>query len=266
MIKRNSLTPLGLTFLLIFSVTTIFGQEIKIGLRDSIDSKILNETRKILVKLPKDYHSSEKAYPVIYRLDGDLNLFIITAGVVQRLTYWEELMPEHILVVIENIDRNRDMMPTNTDFFSQEPGAEKFKKFFEDELFIHMSSSYRVTDERILCGQSLSTIFTLYCFLTSPDLFDSYIANSAGFPDCEPYFIELTNKMLKSTQKEQKKIFLSYGTKDPLDPNGVIAKQLEDFTQGLESAENIEYKYKIYEDEGHVPYQSLYHGLKFLYE
>ena len=101
-------------------------------------------------------------------------------------------------------------------------------------------------------------------------MFDSYIANSAGFPDCEPYFIELTTKMLENPHKKQKKkkkkIFLSYGTKDPLDPNGVIAKQLEDFTQRLESAKNIEYKYKIYEDEGHVTYQSLYHGLKFLYE
>ncbi len=263
---RNKLISCLLILLLLLPASILSGQEIKIGYRDSIDSKVLNETRKILIKLPKNYNRSDKAYPVLYRLDGDLDLFIETAGVVQRLTYREEVLPEVIIVLIENIDRTRDMMPTNTGFFNQEPGAEKFKEFFEDELFPHMSNSYRITDERILCGQSLSSIFTLYCFLTSPNLFDSFIASSAGFPDCEPYFIELTNEMLKTDQKEGKKVFLSYGAKDPLDPNGIISKQLENFTQRLDSAENIDYKYKIYEDEGHVPYQSLYHGLKFLYD
>ena len=264
--KRIRLTNWLLTLLLILTASMLSGQEIKIGYSDSIDSKVLNETRKILIHLPKGYQSSDKVYPVLYRLDGDLDLFIETVGVIQRLTYREEVLPEHVLVMIENTDRNRDMMPTNTGFFTQEPGAEKFKEFFEDELFPHMSNSYRITDERILCGQSLSSIFTLYCLLTRPDLFDSFIASSAGFPDCEPYFIELTNEMLKTDQKEGKKVFLSYGAKDPLDPNGIISKQLENFTYRLDSAENIDYKYKIYEDEGHVPYQSLYHGLKFLYE
>ena len=175
-------------------------------------------------------------------------------------------MPEVILVMIENTHRNRDMMPTNTGFFKNEPGAEKFKQFIEDELFLHMSSSYRITDERILRGQSVSSIFTLYCFLTSPDSFDSYIASSAGFPDCEPFFIKLTNELLETGQKKLKKVFLSSGAKDMLDPDGVIAKQLSDFTQKIESVENIDCKYKIYKEEGHVPYQSLYHGLKFLYE
>ena len=121
--KRIILTPLLLTLLLIFPATTLFSQEIKIGYRDSIESKVLKETRKLFIKLPKDYHSSDKAYPVIYRLDGDLDLFIETVGVIQRLTYREEVLPEHILVMIENTDRNRDMMPTNTGFFNQEPGG-----------------------------------------------------------------------------------------------------------------------------------------------
>jgi len=224
------------------------------------------ETRRLYISLPKDYYRSEKEYPVIYRLDGDLDLFIETVGIVHRLAYREEVMPEVIVVMIENTDRNRDMMPTNTGFFHQEPGAGKFKEFIEHELFLFIRSSYRVTDERILCGQSLSSIFTLYCFLTSADSFDSFIASSAGFPDCEPYFINLTNEMLETKQRKLKKVFLSYGAKDVLDPEGVIQKQLSNFIQLIESDENIDCKYKIYEDEGHVPYQSLYHGLKFLYE
>ncbi len=266
MIRKNNLIILLTAILFISPATTLSGQEIQIGYQDSIESKVLSETRKLVIHLPKDYYSSHKAYPVIYRLDGGLDLFIETVGVIHRLTYREEVMPEVIVVLIENTNRNRDMMPTNTGFYTKEPGAEKFKKFIEDELFLYMSSSYRITDKKVLCGQSLSSIFTLYCFLTSPYMFDSYIASSAGFPDCEEYFINLTNEMLETKQEKLKKLFLTYGVNDPLDPERVIKQQLSNFTQLIESDDNIDYKFKIYEDEGHVPYQSLYHGLKFLYE
>ena len=259
----SSLTIL-LLILLVLPSTTLSGQEIKIGFKDSIESTILNENRKIIVRLPKDYYNSDISYPVIYRLDGDLDLFIETVGVINRLVYQEELIPDMIVVMIENTNRNRDMMPTNTSFFQSDPGARKFKRFIENELIPHINSTYRTTNERVLCGQSLSAVFTLYYFLTSPDSFDSFIACSGGFPDCEEFFIDLTNDMLKTKQSFTKKIFLTYGSKDFLDPDGVIKKQLLNFTQLIESDERIVYELKIYKDEGHVPYQSLYHGLKFI--
>ena len=261
----SSLTIL-FSILFVLMSTTSFGQEIKIGFKDSIESTLLNENRKIIVRLPKDYNDSGKSYPVIYRLDGDLDLFIETVGVINRLAYMEELIPDMIVVMIENTNRNRDMMPTNTNFFQSEPGAEIFKEFIDAELIPHINSTYRTTNEKVLCGQSLSAIFTLYYFLTSPGSFDSFIACSGGFPDCEGYFIDLTNNMLQTKQNKTKKIFLTYGAKDFLDPEGVIKKQLINFTQLIKSDESIVYELKIYKEEGHVPYQSLYHGLKFLYE
>ncbi|HKL32103.1 MAG TPA: alpha/beta hydrolase-fold protein, partial [Tangfeifania sp.] len=129
----------------------------------------------------------------------------------------------------------------------------------------HINSSCRTTNEKILCGQSLSAIFTLYYFLTNPDSFDSFIACSGGFPGCEAYFLDLANNFLKTKQHETKKIFLTHGQNDFLDPEGVIKNQLQRFTQKIETKENIDCKLKIYEEEGHVPFQSLYHGLRFIY-
>lgn len=263
---KHVLIQLQLFFLALIPVTGLFAQEIDLGFRDSLESEVLNETRNLLVKLPKDYHSSDKAYPVIFRLDGDDDLFVETAGVVQRLSYREELMPEVILVLIENTHRNRDMMPVNTFFFEGEPGADRFKKFMEDELFPHINKLFRITDERVLCGQSLSSIFVLYCFMTNPAMFDSYIASSAGFPDREDYFFDLAGKMIKTDVQEPGKLFLSYGSKDPLDPDGTIGRQLTDFVRLLESDSTIKLRYKIYPEEGHVPYQSMYHGLKYIFE
>ena len=256
-------TTLFLTLFL--STAILYGQDIKIGFKDSIQSKALNETRKFIVKLPRDYDNSEKSYPVLYRLDGDLDMYTETVGTINRLVHMDESTPDMIVVMIENTDRNRDMMPTTTSFFASVPGADNFKNFIENELVSNINSTYRTTNEKLLCGQSLSAIFTIYYFLTSPNSFDSYIACSGGFPECEEYFIDLTDDFLKGEQIKPTNIFLTHGMTDFLDPEGVIKKQLIDFSQRIKSKENIVCKLKIYEDEGHVPFQSLYHGLRFIY-
>ena len=257
---------LALIILFVISSASLFAQDIKIGFRDSIESKVLNESRRFIVRLPEGYNQSDKSYPVLYRLDGELSLFLETVGAISRLAYMEEVMPDMIVVMIENMNRNRDMMPVNTYFFQSDPGAENFKEFFEEELIPHVNRSFRTSDEKVLCGQSLSSIFTLYYFLTSPDTFDSYIGCSAGFPDCEDYFIALTTEFLKANHTGDKKIFLTYGAKDPLDPDGLIKAQLDNFTEMIKAEKSIVCGYKIYEDEGHVPYPSLYDGLRFIYE
>lgn len=251
--------------ILIFTSTTLFGQDIKVGFKDSIHSNVLNETRKFIVKLPRDYNNSDKFYPVLYRLDGNLDTYIETLGTINRLVHMDELIPDMIVVMIENTNRNRDMMPTNTSFFTSEPGAVNFKKFIEHELVSHINSSYRTTNEKLLCGQSLSAIFTIYCFLTSPNSFDSFIACSGGFPECEEYFNDLTNNYMESGQDKPTNVFLTYGMTDFLDPEGVMKRQLVDFSQRIKSKENVACELKIYEEEGHVPFQSLYHGLRFIY-
>ncbi len=96
-----------------------------------------------MVRLPEDYNQSDKSYPVLYRLDGDLNLFLETVGVISRLVYMDEIMPDMIVVMIENTNRNRDMMPTKTNFFQSEPGADNFKEFIEEEFIPHVNRSFR---------------------------------------------------------------------------------------------------------------------------
>lgn len=263
---RVNMPALLLSMILFLSTKALFGQGIKIGFKDSILSKVLNETRTMIIKLPVDYSSSDKAYPVLYRLDGDLDLFTETVGTINRLVYTEELIPDMIIVMVENTNRNRDMMPINTSFFKAEPGADNFKRFIENELIPYINSTYRTTNDKLLCGQSLSAVFVLYCFLTCPNSFDSYIACSGGFPGCEPYFTTLTNDFLKAKQIKPGKLFLTHGMNDFLDPKGVIKQQLQTFAKKMESKENIVCKLKIYDEEGHVPFQSLYHALSFIYQ
>jgi predicted alpha/beta superfamily hydrolase len=250
----------------------IYGQNvnIKLGFRYSIKSGSLNEFRRILIHLPENYAISGKSYPVLYRLDGDRDLLFETLSIVNRLALNEEIIPDMIVVAIENTNRTRDMWPVNTKYnpAPQKAGAAEFLDFIEKELIPYIESKYRTTEDRILCGQSLSGVFTIYAFLAKPELFNSYIASSGSFPDCEKYFKDL---YLKSFQQiddfKGQKLFITNGLKDELDPDGMENLAVIDFSNSAKAilGNRVKFKYLAYENEGHVPFQSLYDGLKFIY-
>ncbi|MCT4588118.1 MAG: alpha/beta hydrolase-fold protein [Carboxylicivirga sp.] len=258
--KHFSLLSLG-----IFLSTCLWAQEINIGFNDSISSELLNETRHLIINLPRDYHQSNKTYPVLYRLDGNIDTFTETLGTINRLAHMDELIPDMIIVMIANTNRNRDMMPTKTSFFQEEPGADNFKSFIEKELIPYIDKRYRTNNKQVLCGQSISALFSIYYFLSSPDTFDAYISCSGGFPDCEQFFISQTDAFLNTELKQSKRLFLTHGNSDFLDPEGIIKKQLIDFSNRLKTKEQLQVQLKIYVDEGHVPFQSLYHALQFVF-
>ncbi|MBT5419922.1 MAG: hypothetical protein HOK80_03445, partial [Candidatus Cloacimonetes bacterium] len=247
------------------------GQDLnlKIGVRVPIKSEILNEQRSVIIHLPDNYDNSGKSYPVIYRLDGSMDIMLETVATINRLSVTEEIIPEMIVVAIENTNRDRDMWPVKNRYYSNEPGAEKFLKFIEHEILPYIEKDYRTTEHRIICGQSLSSVFTFYVLLTKPNLFDSYIIISGAFPDSEKYFNELSQKaFLQIDQFYDKEIFISNGLKDPLDPDSRNHKQILDFSNTLRcKAGNISRsKYVAYENEGHVPFISLYDGLRFIFD
>jgi predicted alpha/beta superfamily hydrolase len=249
----------------------IAGQELNVKIADRyiIKSGILNEDREVLIHVPDNYGKSDKSYPVLYRLDGDINQMLETVSIVNRLTYSDEIIPEMIIVSIVNIDRDSDMWPVNTRYYPEPaiPGAESFLSFIDEELIPYVDNNFRTKKDRIICGQSLSSVFVLYTLLERPEIFDSYIACSAAFPDCVDYFKRLADSSLKEIESfKGKRIFITNGLKDPLDPNGEMHKQMLDFSGKLLGILNnrISLQYMVYENEGHVPFHSLYDGLKFI--
>jgi hypothetical protein len=160
------------------------------------------------------------------------------------------------------------MLPVKTNFYSGNPGAKNFLNFFENELIPYIDKNYKTTHNRILCGKSLSGLFTIYAFLTKPKLFNSYIACSAGFPDCEYYFKELSQKAFETDQYNGQKIFITNGLKDPNDPDGKIHQQIADFSDlvKIKLGNKVTYCYLTYENSGHVPFPSLYDGLKYIFD
>lgn len=241
------------------------------GLTISLQSKILGENRTMSIHLPDNYENSGSTYPVMFQLDGDIKQLRKSVSAIQRLSRKSENTLEMIVVAIENTNRSRDMWPTHTQYYpeSQPLGSINFLSFIEKELIPYIESNYRVNNNRIIYGQSLSAVFTLYAFLTKPHLFNSYIACSGAFPDCEPFFTELANNaFLQIDQFENKKLIITHGLKDPLDPDGTVHHQMTDFSKSIELklGQIMSVKYLSYENEGHVPKSSLHDGLAYLFD
>src|SRR5687767_14741190 len=95
--------------LLVLLVPSLAAQPVPVQL----ESKVLAETRTILVRTPASYAAGTRAYPVLYMTDGDRQIGH-TAAVVDFLAR-EGRMPEVIIVGINNTDRTRDLTPTKVE-------------------------------------------------------------------------------------------------------------------------------------------------------
>lgn len=238
---------------------------IKIGIKDSVQSKILNENRKLIVSLPIDYETTDQTYPVLFVLDGTENNLIDA----RLVTY--NLRLKMIIIAIPNTDRDRDMMPLSAPSYTvKNPAAENFLSFIERELIPHIDKNYRTNGQRTIRGRSLSGVFIMYAFLAKPELFNNYIGNCAGwFSDMNAYFNSLADKSFQNKDRFQgKKLFVANSMADPEDPNKEIHHAILDFSKKVKSVfgESMYFKYATYENAGHVPYSGFYDGMKYILE
>jgi len=174
-----------------------------------------------------------------------------------------------IIVAIQNTDRDRDMMPLSVPSYPvAKPGADNFLSFIRTELIPEIENNNRTNRQRILCGQSLSAVFTLYVLLTEPQLFDSYIANSVGwYADMDYFFSPLVDKAFQNPDRyKDKRIFFANSENDGYDPRKEILKSMDEFSGKVHEklGSRLMYKYETYSKYGHVPYPAFYDAMKFI--
>ncbi len=109
--------------------------QVSIGTIDSLQSRILNEQRKVWIYVPDSWKpGSTQRYPVVYLLDGNGHFFSVV-GMIQQLSQvnGNTICPEMIVVGIPNTDRTRDLTPSHVDadpplwtaLFPKHPGVVK---------------------------------------------------------------------------------------------------------------------------------------------
>jgi len=147
----------------------------------TIESKAVGETRVINVWTPPGYKSGSTSFPVLYMPDGGIKEdFPHIANTLADLIA-KGAIPPYILVGIENTQRRRDLTsPTQVEEDKKVApvvgGSAAFRDFIQDELFPEINRRYRTSGHRAFIGESLAGFFVVETLLSSPDMFDDYIA------------------------------------------------------------------------------------------
>jgi predicted alpha/beta superfamily hydrolase len=257
-----------LLFFVLLAVASAYGQNViklnserssplNIGETFTVDSRILNETRRINVYLPAAYTAkAETQLPVLYMPDGGLaEDFLHIAGLVQVLTGNGTMRP-FILVGIENTERRRDLTgPTeNTNDRKIAPrvgGSEAFRKFIRGELMPEVETRYRTTGEKAIVGESLAGLFVVETFLLEPDLFDTYLAFDPSLWWNDHRLAESAGKRLKTFSKAKKTIYITNSSEGATEITGRMANVFGKFT-----ASGIVWSFETMPEEKH---STIYH-------
>ncbi|MBB3698183.1 hypothetical protein KMW28_17500 [Flammeovirga yaeyamensis] len=218
------------------------------------------EERPLRIFLPKGYNSNKK-YPVVYVLDGEA-LFDPTIGSISILqantNMGSNVIPECIVVGIDNIDRGRDLSPNwgmdkNLPVSEFTTEGDLFYQCVLEEIVPYISNRYSVSGHNTLIGHSDAGNFVTKVYLKDQDVFDGIIALSVN--DFQSYFQQ---NFLKH-KKENKDYFIGYGNKD--DEFNVFGAYLE---QQKDLSENILSK-KYNADHIALPNSSLFDAIKFIF-
>lgn len=191
----------------------------------NLHSSVLDENRKIFIRLPKGYNK-EKNYPLIIKTDGNFNLARWDESI-EKLTIQGNI-DDSIIVAIPNLfwfdSRNRDLVPpyARKDVQIEKRSAEDnspsifgkadlFLQFIETEVLPYIEANYSINDNRILSGFSAGGSFVLYTIVTKPQLFTGYFAFSPAAWYDNSVVVDEFKKNLHKTVGNPLFLYLSLG-------------------------------------------------------
>ncbi|HEX8369789.1 MAG TPA: alpha/beta hydrolase-fold protein [Pyrinomonadaceae bacterium] len=229
--------------------------------RHLIKSQILGEERTVLVRVPPNYARTDEKFPVVYMLDAHPPQNSMMVGIIEQQV-WGGMMPEVILVGIQNTNRTRDLTPTKTERAGS-GGGDKFLQFLETEVIPLVEKNYRTQPFRIFAGHSLGGLTVVYSFLTRPDLFNAYIAASPSLIWDNNFVIGRAEEVFKQKKEYKKTMFLALGNEPELQKGFNSFRDLLDRTK----PKDFEYEFRQLDEENHgsVVLPAYYWGLRKIF-
>ena len=250
------------------------GEPITIGEMVTIPSKVLGEERTILVSTPPTYDQSSQRYPVLYMADGGAHL-THTRGTVDFLARLG-LMPQVIVVGVNNTDRTRDLTPThvasrtiNGRVFENPTsgGASKFLDFFEQELFPYVEDHYRTLPLRFFTGHSFGGLFALNALFTRPAMFHALLAVSPSLNWDDDLPIRQADSFFDGRDELNVTLFVAMADEEEGDPAPTRLDRLE---KKLSEADTEGFEWAVMrmpdENHGSVVLRAHYWGLRKVFE
>jgi predicted alpha/beta superfamily hydrolase len=255
---------LFLTVIVLLSCSCRHDSTMVLAKKERLFSKVLKEERTLNVYLPQGYGASEQKYPVLFVLDADHMLsFARVVGTVGEQSQFGNI-PEMIIIGIQNVDRERDMFPVRVDYWPNSGEADKFLQFLSEELIPYIDRNYRTENFRLVYGASNAGLFVVHAFLSRPELFDAYIATSPTVGWCYQFIYEEARDRLDPGKSLNAFLYMIRGKND-MEAVTKAVPYLEQIIKE-EAPGDLKWSSRVIEDESHVPYSSLYEGIRFVFD
>lgn len=209
------------SFCLISALNGQENNEIVIGKIEQINSKILNEDRKIWIHVPDSNLQggvifAKKKYPVVYLLDGD-DHFTQMVGIIDGLSR-QNLCPKMIVVGIQNTNRTRDLSPSKAEpkppyipkeMAENSGGGANFMAFIEKELMPYIDTNYPTEPYKMFVGHSFGGLTTMNTLVETPNLFNSYISIDPAMHWNDRKLLKKIKKITFDKQYANKSLYLA---------------------------------------------------------
>jgi predicted alpha/beta superfamily hydrolase len=260
----------GFIFIAISFIGLAKAEDIVVGKYETISSIVLNETRQIMVSLPKDYDADTYSYPVLYFTDATQQFQTMTSTA--HFLAENDVIPPMIIVgIVTTANRTRDLTPSISKealakpswYSNQNPGgAGIFAGFLESELMPYINKHYRTADFNVFSGHSLGGLFSIHTYLTKPELFDGYMAVSPSLWWDNERLVTDAKLLVEEKILPNKRLFISKGSEEgPMDSTYKALNSLFE----ANNKENV--TFQAFPEENHltVVFQANYHGLKAIF-
>lgn len=240
-----------------------------VGQSFTMKSAILNEERKVLVALPRDYEKSTQKYPVIYVLDAEWNFPFVAEAV--KVLADSERIPPSIVIGVTNSDRNRDFTTKlngnfqKPDFMKETGGADNFLNYLEKDLVPMVDKILRTEPHRTLIGHSLGGLFAWHSLASRPQLFQSYLILDASVFWDNGVVVKEVKEFFKQNPVAKSRVFWG---RDRI-PREVWFDQNTELLEFWEKnpPKNVKFKFYEMDEETHstLVFPGSYIGLRSLY-
>jgi len=228
-----------------------------------IPSTIVEDTFHIFISVPDNYNTTDKSYPVLYVLDGDV-AYGMAASIARYLQIGENI-PKLIVVGIGygSIDqsagnkRRRDYRPTAVG------GAENFLSFLKNQLIPYIDSNYRtIPGDRTINGYSIGGLFALYTLFTQPETFSRYIIGSPYLTWENGIIYDYEENSPEKIGDKEINLFISVGSEESdkkyFNPIDEIVTKIQ-----KRNYSGLQIETKVFDGSTHLmgPPEALTHGL-----
>jgi len=265
-LPRNGLL-LGFTLLAAPGFPQEARRPLVIGETAVVESRVLDESREVLVAVPPSLGREGQRLGVVYVLDGE-SQFQHTAATAAFLGgFASQRIPPLLVVGISNTDRIRDLTPpagTTENTFLNQGGADRLLGFIVDELKPWVEARYPTSDYRVLIGHSLGGLFAAYTLVTRPDAFDSYLLVDPSLNWNGRALLEQAEVQRNALAAPGAAVYLSVS--DDQGPEFDAVRRLAELLD-LQIPGRLRWTLEPIADESHdsIPLPAVYRGLQWIF-